>query len=167
MRALAIAALAAIPALMAVPALAQEQGPYINLGYSNLDSDGINNGVLGARAGYAFHPNFAVEAEGGIGIADDTVGGATVKTDGTLGAYAVGRLPVSTNFNLLGRVGYQHLWATAEAAGIEAEADDGSFAVGVGAEVMFDDVNGIRGDYTRYTEGEGTNAISLSYVRKF
>ncbi len=168
MRALALALIAAPAALLAsAPAMAQDAGPYINAGVSRYSEADINATLIGGRVGYSFNPNFAVEAEGGIGVDGDRIGPVSVDIDGTLGGYGVARLPVSENVNLLARAGYQHTWASAETAGFKAEEDDGSFAIGVGAEFMFNETNGIRADYTSYTDGDDTDSVAVSYVLKF
>lgn len=178
MRAFVLAILASTA--LAAPAFAQDLGGkvYGAAGYTHSSTDiggatiasgdeSIETGVLTGRLGYAFTENFAIEGEGGIGIVKDTIGGVESSTPGTLGVFGVARAPVASNINLLGRMGYQHVWAKAEAGTVSVEDDDGSFAIGVGAEYMLDDKNGIRADYTRLTEGDGTNSFGLSFVRKF
>lgn len=168
MRALALALIAAPAALLiSAPAMAQDAGPYINAGVSRYSEADINATLIGGRVGYAFNPNFAVEAEGGIGVDGDRIGPVSVDIDGTLGAYGVARVPVSPSVNLLARAGYQHTWASAEAAGLKVDDDDGSFAVGVGAEFMFNDTSGIRADYTNYTDNDDSDSVAVSYVLKF
>jgi hypothetical protein len=79
----------------------------------------------------------------------------------------VASAPVAERLSLIGRAGYVHQWAEAKAGAVKAKTDDGSFALGVGGQYMLDDANGIRLDYTRYTEGKGANGYAASFVRKF
>lgn len=149
MRARALALIAAPAALLAsAPAMAQDAGPYLNAGVSRYSEADINATLIGSRVGYAFNPKFALEAESGFNVDGDRIGPVSVDVEGTLGAYGVARVPVSTSVNLLARAGYRHTRASAEAAGLKVEDDDGSFAIGLGAEYMFNDTNGIRADYT-------------------
>jgi outer membrane immunogenic protein len=170
MRIFALAILA-ITAFASAPAFSQENPligrTYVGVGYDHTQTGTINTGVVSGTVGYNFTPNFAVEGSGGIGVNDDNVAGVEIRTRGQLGAFAVGKAPVSDRVELLGRVGYLHQWVKAEAAGIEAESDDGSFAIGAGAQFNIDEANGIRFDYTRYTENDGADGLALSYIRKF
>lgn len=161
-----------IAALLASPALAQDAGLYANVGLSEYTESNLDFILVGGRLGYSFNPTFAVEAEGGIGTQGTSLGVIKVDVDGTLGAYGVVRLPVSEAVSVLGRAGYQHYWASAEGtvpalAGLEVDDDDGSFALGLGMEAMVNDKNGFRIDYTDYVDGDRSNSISVSYVRRF
>ena len=168
MRIFALAVLA-ITAFASAPSFAQDAAgqTYINGGYNHFQTKTSDTGTLNGRVGYQFTPNFAVEGEGGIGVNDDKVNGVTVKTRGTLGAFAVVSAPVAERLSLIGRAGYVHRWSEAKAAGVKVKDDDGSFALGVGGQYMLDDANGLRLDYTRYTEGKGANGYTASFVRKF
>jgi outer membrane immunogenic protein len=174
MRFFALAILAAT-AFASAPSFAQTvntNGPllsntYVNGGYNNIQSGRINTGTIQGRVGYNFNPNFAVEGEGGIGGGTDTLNGVKLRTRGTLGAFGVATAPVAERFALIGRAGYVQTWAEAKALGVKSESDEGSFAVGVGGQYMIDEANGIRADYTRYTENNGRDGVAVSYVRKF
>jgi outer membrane immunogenic protein len=174
MRIFALAILAAT-AFASAPSFAQtiaKSSPipantYVNGGYNNIQSGRINTGVYQGRVGYAINPNFAVEGEGSLGGGSDTLSGVNLRTRGTLGAFGVATAPVSERFSVIGRAGYVQTWAEAKAAGIKTQNDDGSFAVGAGAQYMLDEANGIRADYTRYTKDDGRDGVAVSYVRKF
>lgn len=177
MRILTLSVLA-VATLAAAPSFAQDSNggnTYVTLGYSQFQfarnaaagTPEVELGSITGRIGYQFNPNFAIEGEGGFGVNDDKVLGVTVKGRGTLGAYVVGIVPVGEKFSLLGRAGYQQAWVEAKLGSIKVKDDDGSFAIGVGAQYMFDDANGVRADYTRYTENDGTDGFAISYVRKF
>lgn len=140
---------------------------YGNVGVTQRHTDNTDTLSLTGRLGTNLATNFGLEAEGGIGIDGDRIGGVKLRDTANLGAYAVGRLPVSENFSLLGRAGYHHTWAEAKLGNVRTETDDGSFAIGASAEYMFDDKNGIRADYTRHTENDGVDTFGLAFVRKF
>lgn len=182
------AAVAAL--LVATPTFAQTFGPqtYINLGYTNFALDEIagedigevdfNLGAVTGRLGARFNNYFGVEGELGIGVKDQEESDAgstfTTKLKYEAAAFAVGYLPVSPNAELFARIGV----GTAELEfefedGFGSEEDSGSetlIGLGVGAQYFFDGVNGIRGDYTRYSgedESAEFDALGVSYVRKF
>ena len=182
------AAVAAV--LIATPTFAQSFGPqtYINLGYTNFALDQIDNedigdvdfnlGLVTGRVGAKFNNYFGVEGELGIGVKDqeESNGASTFTTSINYGvaAFAVGYLPVSPNAELFARAGFGTTELEFELEdGRNSETDSGSetlFGLGVGAQYFFDGVNGIRGDYTRYTgddESAEFDALGVSYVRKF
>jgi outer membrane immunogenic protein len=145
---------------------------YGNVGYNSvsfeipdLDTD-VTLGTLSGRIGYDLTPNFAVEGEGGFGVVGEKIFGVDVKPTGNLGVFAVAKAPIAKNFELLGRIGYINTWIEVSAAGQSEKVDGSNFAYGVGAQYLFDGVNGIRGDVTRLNEDE-VNAYTISYVRKF
>ena len=103
MKKVLLCAAAVLGASIALPAAAQAQ-VYAGAGYTHYDTDGAGDlGAVTGRLGYRFNPNFAVEGEAGVGVKDD----GPFELNHTVGAYAVGILPLSQNFDLHGRVGYQ------------------------------------------------------------
>lgn len=167
MRILLIATIATLG--LTTTAIAQEADVdcYYNIGLSRTKSGSSDSDFVSGRIGLKINPNFAVEAEGGLGFSEEKIGNIKSKAKGNMGIYAVGLMPVSEKFSVLGRVGYQHLWVEASIGPITAKEDEGSFAAGVGAQFMFDDKNGVRADYTRYTKNDGADNFALTYVRKF
>ena len=165
-------AIAAIAVLgFAGAAHAQDGQAYVNVGVDTLEFDQYG---IGGKLGYQFSDYFGVEAQGSIGIIDDevTLGGTTVDVgyDYLIGGFATGTLPLGESVDLIGRVGYYAAEVSAEvtAGGIGASDDEDGFAFGAGLQYMWDDLNGVRADYT-YLDGDGghADAVSLSYVRKF
>jgi outer membrane immunogenic protein len=157
---LKLALLAAV-ATLAVPAVMTASAQvYGSVGYANLNFDSpggdVNLGGIQGRLGYSFTPNIAVEGEGTLGVADD--GGNEL--DSELGVFAVGKIPVSTQFDIFGRVGVSRT----EVNGV----DDDGLAYGAGAQWNLTSQDGIRGDWTRHDYDAGEfDAWSVSYVRKF
>ena len=156
-----LAAVATLAAPAVMSASAQATGLYASGGYANFSFDGgpggdVNLGGIQGRLGYGFHPNFAVEGEGTIGVADD--GGAELNNE--LGLFAVGKIPVSSQVELFGRVGVSRTEVN--------DIDDDGLAYGAGAQFNFTNQDGIRGDWTRHDYDAGEfDAWSVSYVRKF
>jgi hypothetical protein len=54
---------------------------YANAGYSVIDTRSSDLDALGGRLGYDFTPNFALEAEGGIGLSSKEFLGVDVKIE--------------------------------------------------------------------------------------
>jgi len=155
-----VAAVATLAAPAVMTASAQSTGLYASGGYSNFSFDApggdVNLGGLQGRLGYSFTPNIAIEGEGTIGIADD--GGAELNNE--LGAFVVGKIPVSSQFDIFGRVGVSRTEVN--------EVDDDGLAYGAGAQFNLTAQDGIRGDWTRHDYDAGEfDAWSVSYVRKF
>jgi hypothetical protein len=182
------AAVAAL--LVATPTFAQGFGQesYINLGYTNFALDEIgdedigdvdfNLGAVTGRLGAKLNPYFGAEAELGIGVRDQEEGSGlntvTTKLKYEAAAFLVGYLPVSPNAELFARAGVGVTELEVEFSnalgGETVEGAETIFGLGVGGQYFFDGVNGIRGDYTRYTgddESAEFDALSVSYVRKF
>jgi outer membrane immunogenic protein len=154
--ALAAASMLVAPAFMS--AQAQTTGVYVSGGYTHFDGDGgAELGGVTGRLGVNFGPNFAVEGEGTFGVKDD--GGTEL--DNELGVFAVGKLPINPQFELLGRVGVSRIETS-------PGGDFDGLAYGAGAQWNLTSQDGIRGDWTRHDYDEGdTDAYSLSYVRSF
>jgi opacity protein-like surface antigen len=163
MKSLLIAASVAALSL-AAPALAHaEAAVYGTIGYANIDIDPVSLGALQGRLGVGFTPNFGIEGEIAIGVADDEILGVNVELSNSYGLFAVGRLPVSDNVNLFVRGGF----ASGEVdIGGTSGSEDGA-AYGAGVEAFFTPNDGVRFDYTRYDFGGDADVWSVAYVRKF
>jgi hypothetical protein len=168
---LAVAAAAAIAA--STPVFAQEQttvGFYGDLGYSyagasNDDGDySLITGRIGGR-----NQHLGVEAEASAGLnSHDFGGGVSGRIQDEYGVFVVGYLPVASNTELFGRVGYAH--TDLHISFIGTQGLDG-VAGGGGAQYFFNGgSNGVRGEYTYYDFNKGfghADTGTISFVRKF
>lgn len=175
------AATVAAASLLATSAAAQAQntGLYVNVfagqqqqSYTTPTPPAAVGGsfdanVFGGRVGYGFTDLVAVELEASGGGNGSRVGTFKTNVVGNIGVYGVARLPVGDYFNLVGRVGYQQTSLSATSGPVRDEDDVGSFALGVGAELMLFGPHGVRFDYTSVTSGEDSDTLSFSYVLKF
>jgi len=183
----ASAALCLAPAVALAQTAAVPTGLYGTLGFADAHTDGVNLGAIQGRLGWRFNNWLGVEGELAAGLNDDktttTVGGVDIDTKVKLqnseAIYGVGFLPLSSNFDLLARIGYgdSRVKATASAVGTggpissSQSASGNSWNYGVGAQYHFDDKNGVRGDYT-HEEFTGDNSghadvWAIAYTRRF
>lgn len=149
-----------------------DTGGYGSLGYTYYDGDDAELGGITGRLGYRFHPNFAVEGEATIGVQDDDVQVGAVNTsvelDYAAGIYGVGFLPVTEQFDLFARIGYQTIEGEASAGALNVGADDDGFAYGAGAQYFFTERFGVRGEYTRLDgDQDEIDTFGISGVVKF
>jgi outer membrane immunogenic protein len=159
MKKFAILAAVAAAALMAAPVSASAQA-YVGAGYTQFETDAGDIGAATGRLGYRFGPNFAVEGEASTGVDDDD----GVDLNHNVGAYARGILPVTSNFDVHGRVGY----TTSEVDTPLGDFEDDGIAYGAGAEYRFTPSFGLRADWTRLEGDEAeADAISLGGVLNF
>jgi hypothetical protein len=153
---LALAAAAALvaPAFMSAHAQA---GVYINGGYSSFDGNGATLGALTGRVGVDVTPNFAIEGEASFGVDDDS----GLELDNEIGAFVVGKLPVSQQFDVFARVGVARIETS-------PGGDEDGLAYGAGGQFWLTSNDGIRGEFTRhdYDAGE-VDQWGISYVRRF
>lgn len=150
--------------LVTAPAAAQGLSPafYAGGGYTHYDLEGASVGGVTGRVGYRFHPNFAVEGEATLGVRDDD----NAELDNAYGVYAVGILPVTSNLDLYGRLGYQQL--NVNGTGPVADIDNAGAGYGAGAHLRLTERFGVRGEYTRLdNDGGESDTISLSGVVNF
>lgn len=177
MRTLSLAAAAV--SLFAAPALAQDawdSGIYGSAGYTAFDGQDAQLGAVTGRVGAKLTRNFGVEAEGSIGVKDDDIevsidGSGAYELKHDLAAYAVGAVPINDNLELFARLGYGTTKIEASPAAVSVLQDGSSVNYGVGANYLFDGVNGVRADWTRrdFTEDRAGEADtwSIGYVRRF
>lgn len=178
-----ITAASALALAALIPAVASAQTAnvgttfYGTLGYADSNTDHLNLGTIQGRIGARFGQHFGVEGELAAGVTNDktTVSGVDIKAkiQNQEAIYAVGFLPLNSQWDLLARIGYGDTRAKAKASAFNvADSESGnSWNYGVGAQYHFDDKNGVRADYTReeYTGSNSgaANVYAVSYVRKF
>ena len=155
-----LAAVASIAAPAVMTASAQAPGLYVSGGYANFNADtpagDVNLGGIQGRLGYSFTPNLAIEGEGTVGVKDD----GAFELNNEIGAYVVGKIPVSSQIDLFARVGMSRTEIN--------DNDDDGLAYGAGAQWNLTSQDGIRGDWTRHDyDANEFDAYSVSYVRKF
>jgi outer membrane immunogenic protein len=181
----AFAAVAAVSALSA-PAFAQSSqglalpvvGPVsfnAGIGYTGVNIDSADYGLLTLRGRADFAKYFGVEGEASVGMVDQSkeINGVTVSThvNDQYAAYGVVHYPVLPSANLFVRGGYGHTDFTASPTALpKTSAGFDSWNYGAGAEYFWEK-NGMRVEYTRMDfQDRGldhADNISVSYVRKF
>lgn len=165
---------------IAAPAFAQDQsapltGVYANLGYAHSSPGDADLNAIQGRLGYRFNNYLGVEGELAAGLGSDKVAvapgvDAKVKLRHQEAIYGVGFLPLTPQWDLIGRVGYGNTRIRASSGGVSASDNEQSWNFGAGAQYHFDGVNGIRADYTRQEfedHGGHADVWSVAYSRKF
>lgn len=162
---LIVATAAAALALVAAPASAQDSSDikvYASIGYVALGDSDVTLGGAQARVGFRGE-HFGVEAEGSIGVVDDSLFGLDVDLDNQFAGYVVGYMPVSENVDLIGRIGYGTFQVSTPFGSGDAQTTN----FGVGLQYNMDGGNGFRADYT-YMSGDGNAYMAaVSFVHTF
>lgn len=157
---------------VATAASAQDVGRvYGSVGIQDQENDVTNSklGSVNARVGTKITPHFGVEGEAAFGTNKDTVAGNEYRLTNKVAAYGVGYLPVSPNFDLIGRVGLSDTDLKAPAAAGKWEQGT-AVDYGIGAQYHFNSDYAARVDYTKsdfmHDKGE-SSTTSVSLVKKF
>ena len=151
-----------------------ESDLYVTGGVSLADIENLEVKTLTLRGGWTFNDYLGAEIEGSVGVDGDNLpgGNGDLDMDAQYGAFLVGRTPIGPNTNLFARIGYARTELdVGSTTGSRVIQNDG-LAYGGGAEFMFSNEFGIRGEYTRYEEDDGptsesVDAVTLSAVYKF
>ena len=161
-----------VGATVAMAPMASAQGWYVDGGYTfvGIDEGGVDVDLGGVtvRGGYDFSPNFGVEGEGVLGVADDDFGPLSVDLDHLVGVYGKGIWPVTETVSLHGRAGLVEGELEVSGGGASASESDTGFAYGVGGTLAFSERFYARGDYTRYDiEDLEADAFTISLGMRF
>lgn len=179
-----IAAVVLLSAAVSAPVFAADEGFYAGVTLGN-GKPNVTTGaaalsksssfVYGGLAGYQYNRNLAVEVQfTGAGKATD-VAGNTVKAD-ALSLTAVGLLPLTDSFELLGKLGVASAKTTASAGSTNQGASRTGLTYGVGAQYNVSQNLGLRVVWDRYAvataiAGVKTNAnanvMTVGAVYKF
>lgn len=186
--------------VMCAPALAQAVDAagtdsgldfFAGVGFSAVDGDGATLTAPTVRGSVFFNEYLGVEAEYSFGSADEFLGStgssslsidSFIALEAQYALFAVGRIPLTDDLSVLGRIGYgaTELSATFKASSADpllngsysdTEKVDG-YSVGVAAQYMVTDRFGLRGDYTRFEATEesfdgGLDVYSIGGVVQF
>lgn len=181
-----IAAVVLLSAVVAAPAFAADEGFYagVTLGSGKPNVTPAAGAALsktskfiyGGLLGYQYNKNVATEVQyTGVGQATDAAGN-TAKGD-ALSLTMVGMLPLSDNFELLGKLGVASAKTTTAGAGATNQgASRTGLTYGIGAQYNVNGNLGLRVGYDRYavaTSNAGVktngnaNVMTVAAVYKF
>lgn len=169
--ALIAAATAAIALSGAGMANAQQTGVYGSVGYQNTGNDklGSNLGSVNLRLGDRITPHFGVEGETAFGTSTDrNDAGYKNKLTNKTALYGVGYVPVSPNFDLIGRVGVSDTNLKSPSANKIEEGT--ALDYGVGAQYHLSSDYALRADLTKsdFNGDKGSaTTTSINLVKKF
>ena len=155
-------------------------GLYGALGYSNVQTaqgPDVNLSAITGRLGARFGRYLGVEGEvsGGLGGDMSAFGADRVRThlESQYAGYGVAYLPITAQFELLGRIGYGAQQARVRdlTALVSSENHYASVNYGGGAQYFFDPKDAVRFDYSRIDAQRDaqpdSDVFSLSFVRRF
>jgi OOP family OmpA-OmpF porin len=156
-------AVAAVLATLAASSFAATPGVYagVDVGSTKLDGESRENSY-GAYVGYNFHPNFAVEAgyrrlgtwkESGVDVDFDQVA-----------LSLIGKVPVSPQLHVYGRLGYNRLEGSAHAGGVTVSDNTSKVLYGVGAGYDFGNNISARLEFQKPTSDSSNFSVGLSYA---
>jgi len=156
-----------------------DNGFNLSAGYTRMDLEDFELSAATLRGGYDFNRHFGIEGQLDLGIDGDeasicppnaacVAAISEVDLDYSIGAYAVGRLPLTDRFRVFGRLGYVTSEFDANVA-YGGATDDQGIAWGAGAEFDIWEAGAIRFDYTRtdYDDFGESDAFTLSYAYRF
>lgn len=175
----------ALLSVLAAPAFAADEGFYAGVTLGNgkpnvaptVQALSKNSDfIYGGLAGYQYNKNLAVEVQfTGAGKATD-VAGNTVKAD-ALSLSAVGLLPLSDNFELLGKLGVASAKTKSSAAATNLGVSRTGLTYGLGAQYNVTQNLGLRLVWDRYAiatanaagvkSNANANVVTLGAVYKF
>ncbi|MDV6333087.1 porin family protein [Asticcacaulis sp. 201] len=172
MKTFLIATAAVATLAIGTAASAQDVGHvYGSLGYQQTDNDKTDTklGSVNARVGTKITPHFGVEGEAAFGTDDDNTAAGRTKLTNKVGVYGVGYLPVSSSFDLIGRVGVSD--TNLKSPAVNGKYEQGTaLDYGVGAQYHINPEYAVRADYTRsdFQSDKGTaNTATISLVKAF
>lgn len=163
-----IAAAAAL-AILSSTAVAADRAPiYVgaDFGTTKIDNVDDRSSSYGIFAGYQLSPQFAIEA-GFRRLADYDLRVGTANGDVTLDQTAlsvIGTLPLSSGFNVYGRLGYNHLKAKASLAGFGGSDSESGVLYGIGLGYTFSDTVSGRVEIQRPSSDSSNLSAGISFA---
>lgn len=155
----------------------KDSGLYGALGATTYDFENYGADV---KLGYNFNKYLGVEAQGTLGLTDHKsllcdqpeCATETEKTEYTVGVFAVGRIPLSEQFEIFARAGVHNTKQNIKinnANRSDYDVKETGFAGGGGVQYNLDSKNAIRAEYTYldYNEEGWEGTATVAYVRKF
>lgn len=157
-------------AVIATPVFAADQGMYAGItlgqGTPNVTPSAAalskkSNFIYGGILGYQLSKNLAAEAQfKGFGKATD-VAGNTVKGD-VLSVSVVGTLPLTNQFDLLGKLGVASAKTTSSAGATNLGASRTGVTYGIGAQYNLSSNLGLRLDWDRYAVATSNGGVKTN-----
>jgi len=136
-----------------------------DVGSTKIDGISGHGTSLGAFVGYNVLPNVAVEAGyRRLASLSYTVPGYSGDIDlNQLSLSAVGALPLSNGFSLLGRLGYSHVEAETKVFGSRIKESDSGAVVGLGLGYAFTPTLSGRVEYQKPSSDSQNVSVGLAY----
>ncbi|MBI3228767.1 MAG: outer membrane beta-barrel protein [Burkholderiales bacterium] len=158
--------IAATLALSASAAMAADVTPFyagVDLGTTKVDGLDGRKTSFGGFLGYQFNENFAAEA-GYRRLASYSAPGIDVDLN-QAAISVLGIAPVGNGFSIYGRLGYNHIEASASGSGVKATASTSGGLFGIGAAYNVAPNVAVRAEFQR-PSSDSTN-FNVGVVVKF
>lgn len=158
-----IAAAAALAIVASTAVAADAPAFYVgaDIGQTKIDDADDNETSYGMFAGYQVNEMFAVEANYRV-LADFAFLGADLKTTQT-GLSAIASMPLSNNFSVYGRLGYNRIDVEASGPLGTADADESGVLYGVGLGYAFTPTVSARVEVQKPTSDSTNFSAGLSF----
>lgn len=162
-----IAAAAAL-AIVASTAAAQDAPAFYigaDAGQTKIDDFGDRETSYGVFAGYQINPSFAIEANyRNLAEFDYRVGTVTADLETTqIGLSVIGAMPLSSNFSLYGRLGYNRVDVKATVGTASADEDESGVLYGVGLNYDFSPTVSARVEFQKPTSDSTNVSAGVSF----
>lgn len=125
---------------------------YAGGGVAVLDADEVTLNAVYGRFGAFFNENISAEARLGLGVGDDSWGGAKVELDNFYGAYLRGGIPTGEVFYPYAILGFTKGKMSASGGGLSMSDSDSDLSYGVGADFSVSDSLKINAEYMSYID---------------
>ncbi|SFR44881.1 outer membrane insertion C-terminal signal [Marinobacter daqiaonensis] len=136
-----------------------------NYTFLNVDGSGIDAdlGMMSAKVGAKVSPYLGVEARGGFGVADDSIGGGTdLELNALYGGYVtlnVDNPSTVTPYVIAGLTRYDY---EVSGPGGTATEDESDFSYGIGIDMAFSDALSGNLEYMRYGDKDDVELDGLA-----
>ncbi|MCV6612310.1 MAG: porin [Amphritea sp.] len=168
-----------VAASLSAPAMADDNSFYLgaSLGQTKVNFEEVSGVEIKDDkdtswkifAGYNLNENVAFELTyHDFGKSEAVVSSVDVDVEAEGYSLSVlGKLPVSEQFGLFGRLGYIHVDAEAEASGVTANGDADDVLFGIGAEYAVSEAVSLRAEWERVNTDDELNTFSAGISYNF
>lgn len=135
---------------------------YAGGGVAVLDADEVTLNAVYGRFGAFFNENISAEARLGLGVGDDSFGGAKVELDNFYGVYVRGGIPAGEVFYPYAVLGYTKGKTSFSGGGFSDSNSDSDLSYGIGADFKVTESLKINAEYLSYLDKDEAEITGVS-----